>query len=604
MKRRDFLKTLSVVPVVGLMPTFVLSEQNVVLSSTNNSVVGLNKIVTIIQNDKRLNRRVSADDIADAIGCVQRMNEILIEAVVQTGVANDKHISMADTRELNDYIFHNYHDEWVELHGDDSDNEETGFHKVVNDGASTKLFGVNAINRVADGIYHLGFESHLKNRLLNEDANANASYKKVAIWLDALLREDLEAGRLENLDVHEVVGDTDSGLDKVIDIIYNDTGLQKRISTGDMREGAKSANAMNGLLLEAIDAVGAGNTGSFTINDIKLVNKYLVANSADEWVKWHGDDENNEETGYHKVQSDGATTKLYDKNAINKVFDGIYHLGFATTYKNNLMNEDGAKNVTFSNVTAWLNELLSDDLTNQQEDLKILIPLYSYPNWWDASNYVWQKILDVKQHYPDAQITAIVNPSNGHFREQNSDYVKGIQDLMGANIKLIGYVYTLYGNRAIDEVIDDIEAWKQYYKALGVSGIFFDEVSTNSLKLSHYSQLSSEARNRGFDFVVLNPGITTDKAYIESGIADVVVSYENENNALLTNPPANYNVPTQSTELSLLIHTMESNNVNELITFAREHQFAYIYFTEDGLDGNPWDSISEYFEDEVIKMRV
>jgi hypothetical protein len=335
-----------------------------------------------------------------------------------------------------------------------------------------------------------------------------------------------------------------------------------------------------------------------------LVNKYLVANSADEWAKWHGDDENNEETGYHKVQSDGATTKLYGKNAINKVFDGIYHLGFATTYKNNLTNEDGAKNVSFKNVTAWLNQLLADDLSNQQEDLKILIPLYSYPNWWDASNYMWQKILDIKQQYPDAQITAIVNPSNGHFREQNSDYVRGLQDLMGANIKLIGYVYTQYGNRAIDEVIDDIEAWKQYYKALGVSGIFFDEVSTNSLKLSHYSQLSSEARNRGFDFVVLNPGITTDKAYIESGIADVVVSYENENNALLTNPPATYNTPTQSTELSLLIHTMESNNVDDLIAFAREHQFAYIYFTEDGLDGNPWDSISEYFEDEVIKMRV
>ena len=45
------------------------------------------------------------------------------------------------------------------LHGDDEDGEETGFHLVQNDGAKTRLFGdENAIDTVADGIYHLGFQ--------------------------------------------------------------------------------------------------------------------------------------------------------------------------------------------------------------------------------------------------------------------------------------------------------------------------------------------------------------------------------------------------------------------------------------------------------------
>ena len=95
--------------------------------------------------------------------------------------------------------------------------------------------------------------------------------------------------------------------------------------------------------------------------------------------------------------------------------------------------------------------------------------------------------------------------------------------------------------------------------------------------------------------------MTTDQSYVDSGIANLIVSYENPNEELLTNPPETYNNPTKTTELSILIYEMEDDNVDDLIDFAREHKFSYIYFTEDGADGNPWDSISQYFEDEVEK---
>ena len=598
MKRRNFLRTLCTLPAISILPSLSYAENSSISDGSN--VIGLNKIVEIIQNDKRLSRRVDEGDIQTAVESVQRMNEIIIEAIIQTGVANDKHLSTADTREINDYIFHNYGEEWRELHGNDEEGEETGFHLVVNDGARTKLFGRNAINKVADSIYHLGFETHLKNRLINEDGNRNRPFRRVAQWLNALLKEDLEAGRLANPNVIEVVGETGTGLDQAVEIIYNDRGLQRRISTGDMRIGARSANQMSTMILEAIDQTNAGTTGSFTKEDMRSVNRYLVENYADVWRESHGDDEDDEETGYHKVQSDGAKTKLFGKNAINRVFDGIFHLGFETPYKNRLVNEDGNKNASFKRVASWLSELLVDDLNNQKEDLKILIPLYSYPNWYD-NDYVWQKLIDTKKANPDVEIVAIVNPSNGHFTEKNSNYTKGIQDLITADIKVVGYVYTQYGNRATQEVVDDLEAWSSFYKEEGVSGIFFDETSTDANLLSHYSNLSSEARSRGLEYVILNPGITTDQSYVDSGIADLIVSYENPNEALLSTPPATYNTPSASTELSLLIYEMANDNVDDLIAFAREHKFSYIYFTEDGTDGNPWDSVSQYFEAEVTK---
>jgi len=598
MKRRSFLKGLSVIPAIGLTPVFGFSDDTFLASNTPNKS-GLDKIIDIIKEDKRLNKKVSQSDIEEAISSAKRMNEIILNAIIETGIANNREISTADARELNDYIFQNHHNEWVELHGNDEENEETGFHKIVNDGARTKLFGKNAINKIFDSIYHLGFETHLKNRLLNEDGNKNTGYKNIAIWLNTLLKEDLESGSLTNPNIKKIVAQTETGLDIIVEIIYSDEGLKRRISTGDMRIGANSANEMNKLIIESIEATNAGDSGVFTTENIKAMNSFLVENYSTQWAVLHGDDEDNEETGYHKVQKDGAKTKLFEKNAINRVFDGIYHLGFFTPYPKQLVNEDGAKNIRFKKIAQWLNQLMQGDLDNKKEDLKILIPLYIYP---DES---WQNLIEMQKRYPNAEITAIINPSkHGHFREKDSNYAKGIQDLISANIKVIGYVYTKYANRDSQEIIDDIEAWSQIYKDDGVSGIFFDEVTTNSSDFDYYKNLSDKTKAKGLNFIVLNPGITTDQSYINSGIADVVISYENPHENLRSNPPSSYNTPTSKTELSLLIYKMEDNSVDNLIGFAREHKFGYIYLTEDGFDDNPWDSISIYFEEQVSKITV
>ncbi len=237
----------------------------------------------------------------------------------------------------------------------------------------------------------------------------------------------------------------------------------------------------------------------------------------------------------------------------------------------------------------------------EKKKLSIMIPLYSYPNWWDEENYKWKKLIDVKNNYPDIEIVAIVNPSNGDFDSQNSDFVHGIEDLVDADIKVVGYIYTKYGNRDISEVTRNLDAWQEYYQDIGVSGIFYDEVSTSDDDLEYYSNLSNEAKERGFDYIILNPGTTTDQKYIDSEIANLVVTYENSNSQLESNPPSKYNKPSQNCELSILVHQMDRDNLDDLIDFARDHDFSYIYFTEDGADGNPWDSVSKYLEDEVQK---
>lgn len=324
---------------------------------------GLDEITAIINSDVRLNRRVTPENIELASIAADGMNLIIKEAIIETGVANDGRISTADTRELNDYISAHHYAEWLVHHGDDEDGVETGFHLVQANGARTKLYSKNAINRVADSIYHLGFESDRKHRLTNEDGAANARYAKVGTWLSKLLADDFSNGTLTNSNVTEVEGSTGTGLDSIISIIYNDVGLNKRISTGDMRNGAAAADAMNQILVEAIKKTGVADDGTFSANDIRIISQYIQDNHYETWLLHHGDDEAGEETGFHLVQSDGARTRLFKRNAINKIADGIYHLGFGTNANGRrLINEDGNKNVAVKRVAKWLNQLLEADL--------------------------------------------------------------------------------------------------------------------------------------------------------------------------------------------------------------------------------------------------
>ena len=324
----------------------------------------LDIIVQTIFNDKGLLRRISTGDMRIGAKSADAMNHLIVEAIKTEGLGNDGKLTTADIRTINNYLVENHKDIWAIHHGDDENNEETGYHKVQNDGAYTRMFADNVMNSIADGIYHLGFKTNLKNRLRNEDGNANKRFEKVAWWLDTTLKADLTAGKFNNTEYKEIVGTTKTSFDKIIPYIYNDEGLLLNVSMEDIREGARTANEMNKLIVEAIKQTGVASDDDISADDVKILNQYLVLNHASLWAELHGDDEDNLEFGYHKIQNDGARGIMHNKNTINNLADGIYHLGFKTNYKYRLVNEDGNKNKSFKQVSYWLNQSLEDDYIN------------------------------------------------------------------------------------------------------------------------------------------------------------------------------------------------------------------------------------------------
>ena len=321
----------------------------------------LDMIVNVILTDRGLLRNVPTSDLRAGAKTADEMNHLIVEAIKAEGLGNDKKLTTADIRTINNYLVANHAQRWAELHGDDEDGEETGYHRVQNDGATTRLYADNVMNNIADGIYHLGFPTRFKRNLENEDGNKNQRFEKVAWWLDSSLKKDLQEGKFINPEYKEVKGTTGTSFDKMIPYIYNDEGLIYNVSMEDIREGARTANEMNKLIVEGIRTTGIANDNYISVDDVKTLNKYLVTNYASEWAELHGDDEDNEETGYHRIQNDGAVGVMNNRNTINNLADGIYHLGFPTRFKNNLENEDGNKNVSFSNVAYWLNKALKND---------------------------------------------------------------------------------------------------------------------------------------------------------------------------------------------------------------------------------------------------
>ncbi len=299
---------------------------------------GFDRITDTVMADKGLGNKVPDAEIYEAAGTANTMNAILEEAIQATKAAEDGSFNVDDVRAINAYIRAYYKEEWNTLHGDDEADEETGFHLVQNDGASTYMFGKNFVNTVADSIYHLGYEIQGDN-ILNEDGNKNATLTDLADWLNFFYFNP---------------ADTGTGLDELVDVVKNDTGLSHCTNAGDINEGAEAANAMNHILVDTIKALGVATDEVISVEDVIKINDHIRTNYYDQWVELHGDDEENEETGFHLVQNDGSREKYRGDNFVNTVIDGIYHLGFAIE-GDYILNEDGDQNANLGDLATWLN---------------------------------------------------------------------------------------------------------------------------------------------------------------------------------------------------------------------------------------------------------
>lgn len=253
-------------------------------------------------------------------------------------------------------------------------------------------------------------------------------------------------------------------------------------------------------------------------------------------------------------------------------------------------NKESSQSIESSQATQALEAPILTKLQAYLQEQKptILVPLYLYPY---SDSLEWRKFIDYKEVHPEIEMMAIANPSNGDFDESNPNHRAMIERLTASGIKVIGYVYTKYATRDIDKVKANLDSWAEFYKEVGVDGIFFDEATDDEEEgLAYYQELYKHCKELDLNFVVLNPGARVDASYIDNGAADMIVTIESKSVLDKTK----WNKKGSQTALGMLIYYMDEDELDETIDIAIEHEFEYIYFIEKN-DNSRWNTFSAYF---------
>lgn len=227
-------------------------------------------------------------------------------------------------------------------------------------------------------------------------------------------------------------------------------------------------------------------------------------------------------------------------------------------------------------------------------DLQVLIPLYSYPSWYQPSSYIWDDVGRAGSRVPT---TAIINPDNGPGPGfPNSDYSHGMADLASAGVKIVGYVYTSYGARDLATVKSDID---QYTNSPLVTGIFLDEAASATNQLAYYQDLYAYIHARtNFMTVILNPGTQTTPEYLTQSAADTAVIFESGTgwreyvpDPYVSSLPANH-----FAALAYDCGSAEAMRTN--VDLAVHRNIGWVYVTTGNLP-NPWDALPPYWDNLV-----
>lgn len=202
----------------------------------------LENIVSGVKQDQGLRNNVSNQDINDGTMAARSMNEVILEVIQRTGVNGDGEITPADLKKISIAIQADdaLYQKFLEGHGNDEGNVETGFHLVQGDGATDKFQGRNYVNTVADAIYHLGFEFK-DGRILNEDGNANEQLDDIAGWLNYFLNgTNIVYGSSEAETLHS--GQYSSAFADAADEIFKAGDGDDKIWAGDGNDEVRAGN--------------------------------------------------------------------------------------------------------------------------------------------------------------------------------------------------------------------------------------------------------------------------------------------------------------------------------------------------------------------------
>jgi hypothetical protein len=205
-------------------------------------------------------------------------------------------------------------------------------------------------------------------------------------------------------------------------------------------------------------------------------------------------------------------------------------------------------------------------------------------------------------------IIAIINPNNGPVTSgPPSNWVTYMNKMKAANIDMVGYVHTSYGDRSISDVKADIDVYANKYA--GLKGIFLDEVSNSASDIPYYQQAYTYIMSKsGYIHDILNPGASTDQGYL--AVSSSIVIYESD--------AGGYKSPTTSWvkcapnaaakagykyKFSAIVYGASQSQMSSIASQMSNAGIGMVYITDKTLP-NPYDPLPSYWSAEASAVKA
>jgi len=204
-------------------------------------------------------------------------------------------------------------------------------------------------------------------------------------------------------------------------------------------------------------------------------------------------------------------------------------------------------------------------------------------------------------------VIAVINPDNGPVVPASSDYTTGIAQMVAAGVTVLGYIHTLYGDRAISDVTADISNYASDYP--GLSGIFVDECADTSSELSYYQEVySAITSHSGYVNTIINPGVQPDQGY-QNVSTTIVVFEDNGSNwdpssfsSWVTCAPDSAAQSSYKYKFAALAIDSTQSAMDTLIPSMVSAGMGMVYVTDATVTENTYGTLPSYWSAEVTEI--
>jgi hypothetical protein len=226
----------------------------------------------------------------------------------------------------------------------------------------------------------------------------------------------------------------------------------------------------------------------------------------------------------------------------------------------------------------------------------LLVPAYVYPS--GARRTDWGRMASAARSIP---VEVILNPASGPGTRPDPNYVSVVDMLHRSGARILAYVDSDYGRRAIAAVEEDLRRYTRFYQ---VDGYFIDQMANTPEAIDYYRSIRRRIRQLDPRLkVVGNPGTITLPAYLDA--ADTLVIFEGAARSFAAydpRPAAPWIAGEPPGRFAAIVYGVGLPSAGrELLSRARQIGAGSVYITDQEMP-NPYLGLPPYWSDLVAAI--